>query len=92
MDFRNLQEQSDRGISEAHNKIRQLETELFEARGRLDSVHNIREEHGQQVINLKQDINTLKKNLTQLENEKDELLVRRHMQYSSLCSTCLFLF
>lgn len=73
--FRSLHEQSDRAVSEAQNRIRQLENELAEARGRLGSVHSTRDEQGQQVINLKQDINTLKRNLAQLESEKDEVLV-----------------
>lgn len=77
--FRSLHEQSDRAVAEAQNRIRQLENELAEARGRLGSVHSTRDEQGQQVITLKQDMNTLKRNLTQLESEKDELLVRCHI-------------
>lgn len=70
-----MQEQSDRAVSESQSKIRQLETELSDANSKLGSVHSFREEQGQVVHNLKQDINTLKKNLTQLEKEKDDILV-----------------
>lgn len=49
--------------------------ELAEAKSKLGSVNSHKEEQGQLVINLKQDINILKRNLTQLEKEKDDLLV-----------------
>lgn len=72
---RNLQEHSDKAVAESQTKIRQLEHELSDARSRLGSEHSVREEQGQLVINLKQDLNTLKRNLVQLEKEKDDVLV-----------------
>lgn len=74
--FRHLQEQSDKAVAESQLKIRQLETELADAKNKLGSAHSLKDEQGQLVHNLKQDINTLKKNLAQLEKEKDDVLVR----------------
>lgn len=91
MIFRTLQEQSDRSVSEAQNKIRQLENELLEAKSKLGSVNNFREEQGQEVINLKQDINTLKKNLAQLEKEKDDLLVSE-LIIMCIIIVCIYMF
>lgn len=70
-----MQEQSDRAVLDSQNKIRQLEAQLADTKNRLEAAQSSRDEQGQLIINLKHDINSLKRNLTQLEEEKDEILV-----------------
>lgn len=74
-DFRNLHEQCDKTLSEAQSRIRQLENELSQATSRVSSVDRFKGEQERLVSDLREDISVLKKNLVQLEREKDDFLV-----------------
>ena len=78
---RALQDQTDQALGDVQGQLSQSESELTKAIDRNRNMEQQQLQLDNQVKELKQEINTLRTSMTQLDQEKDQLLVRIHIDY-----------
>lgn len=81
MSRRALEDQTDQALGDVQGQLSQSETELSKAIDRNRNMEQQQVQLDNQVKELKQEINTLRASMTQLDQEKDQLLVRIHVDY-----------
>lgn len=72
---RTLQDQTDQALGDVQSQLSQAELELNKATDLNRSMEEQQVQLNNQVKELKQEINTLRSNMTILDQEKDRLLV-----------------
>lgn len=72
---RTLQDQTDQAFGDMQNQLSRAESELNKALDRNTSMEQQQMQLNDQIKELKQEINTLRLNMTLLDQEKDRLLV-----------------
>lgn len=87
--LKHLHEQTDRSLTEAQNKVLRAETELHELQSRMQNSHRESSVHEKEIGKLQGDIEVMKKHLSKIDKEKDELLVN-HYRIPNVCVCCLF--
>lgn len=70
-----LHEQTDRALTEAQNKVLRAETELHELHSRMQNSHRESAVYEKEIAKLQGDIEVMKKHLSKIDREKDELVV-----------------
>ncbi|XP_011647939.1 centrosomal protein of 135 kDa isoform X2 [Pogonomyrmex barbatus] len=73
--LRTLQDQTDQALGDAQNQLSQAESELNKAMDRNRNMEQQQSQLNDQIKGLKQEINTLRSNMTLLDQEKDRLLM-----------------
>lgn len=71
-----LHEQTDRALTETQNKLLRAETEVQELHSRMQSSHRESSVYEKELAKLQGDIEVMKKHLSKIDKEKDELLVK----------------
>lgn len=70
-----LHDQTDRALTEAQNKVLRAETELHELHNRMQNSNRESTVYEKEIAKLQGDIEVMKKHLSKIDKEKDDLLV-----------------
>lgn len=70
-----IHEQTDRALTEAQNRVLRAETELNELHSRMQNSQRESTVYEKEIAKLQGDIEVMKKHLSKIDKEKDDLLV-----------------
>lgn len=86
--FRTLHDQTDKALHDTQSQLLQLERELAEAHQAIDKLN--RELKDQKNQPAETDLDTMKRQLNRIDEEKDELLVSVNILQCAPCIFCFF--